>query len=61
MSQELLSKLSTNHIDDLSSSRNEPDWLKDYRKNSLSIYVDMPIETSPLYNKYTDAKKNESF
>ena len=57
MSQEILSKLSVNHIDDLSSSRNEPDWLKDYRKNSLSIYDDMPIETSPLYNKYTDAKK----
>ena len=36
---------------------NEPDWLKDYRKNSLSIYDSLPIELSPLYNKYTDAKK----
>jgi Fe-S cluster assembly protein SufB len=52
-----LSKLSTSHIDEISSSRNEPDWLKDYRKNSLSIYDSLPIEMSPLYNKYTDAKK----
>ena len=52
-----LSKLNTSHIDDISSSRNEPDWLKDYRKTSLSVYDSLPIEMSPLYNKYTDAKK----
>ena len=57
MSQELLSKLNTSHIEEISSSRNEPDWLKDYRKNSLSVYDNLPIETSPLYNKYTHAKK----
>ena len=57
MSQESLSKLNTSHIDEISSSRNEPEWLKDYRKNSLSIYDSLPIEMSPLYNKYTDAKK----
>jgi len=38
MSQEILSKLNTAHIDEISSSRNEPEWLKDYRKNSLSVY-----------------------
>ena len=57
MSQEILSKLNTAHIEEISSSRNEPEWLKDYRKNSLSVYDNLPIETSPLYNKYTDAKK----
>ncbi|MGY5149825.1 MAG: Fe-S cluster assembly protein SufD [Candidatus Nitrosopumilus sp. bin_68KS] len=57
MSQEALSKINTNHIDEISSSRNEPEWLKDYRKNSLSIYDSLPLEMSPLYNKYTDAKK----
>jgi len=57
MSQELLSKLDVNHIEKISSSLNEPDWLKEYRKNSLSIYDELPIEISPLYNKYTDAKK----
>ncbi|WP_316505875.1 Fe-S cluster assembly protein SufD [Nitrosopumilus sp.] len=57
MSQEILSKLNSSHIDEISSSANEPDWLKDYRKNSLSVYESLPIEMSPLYNKYTDAKK----
>ena len=57
MSQQILSKLNTSLIDEISSSRNEPNWLKDYRKNSLSIYDSLPIEMSPLYNKYTDAKK----
>ena len=57
MSQETLSKLDTSHIDEISSSGNEPDWLKDYRKDSLSVYDSLPIEMSPLYNKYTDAKK----
>ena len=54
MSQEL-SKLNSAHIDEI--SQNDPDWLKEYRKNSLSLYDTLPIETSPLYNKYTDAKK----
>lgn len=57
MSQAILSKLSTADIDELSSSRNEPGWLKDYRKSSLIIYDGLPLELSPLYNKYTDAKK----
>ena len=57
MSQETLSKIGPSHIDQISSSKNEPDWLKDYRKNSFSVYDSLPIEMSPLYNKYTDAKK----
>lgn len=52
-----LSALDAGHVEGISSSRNEPDWLRDYRKNSLSIYDSLPIEISPLYNKYTDAKK----
>jgi len=52
-----LSQINSRHVEEISSSRNEPDWLKNYRKNSLSIYESLPIETSPLYNKYTDAKK----
>ena len=57
MSQLALSTIGSNHIDEISSSKNEPDWLKEYRKNSLSVYETLPIETSPLYNKYTDAKR----
>ena len=52
-----LSTISIGHIDEISSSKNEPNWLKEYRRNSLSVYESIPIETSPLYNKYTDAKK----
>ncbi len=57
MSQQALSSINASHIDEISSSRNEPDWLKEYRKNSLSIYEGLPLETSSLYTKYTDAKK----
>ena len=57
MSQEILSKLNSSHIDNICTSHNEPDWLKEYRKKSLAIYDQLPIEVSPLYNKYTDAKK----
>ena len=57
MSQETLSTISSGHIDQISSSKNEPDWLKDYRQDSFTVYDSLPIEMSPLYNKYTDAKK----
>jgi len=57
MSQLALSTISSTHIEEISSSKNEPDWLKEYRKNSLSIYNELPLEISPLYNKYTDAKR----
>ncbi|MBM3910439.1 MAG: SufD family Fe-S cluster assembly protein [Thaumarchaeota archaeon] len=57
MQQLALSTLSSYHIDEISTSKNEPSWLKEYRKKSLSIYQGLPLETSPLYNKYTDAKK----
>src|SRR3972149_6451631 len=52
-----LSTIGFRHIDEISSSKNEPDWLKEYRKNSLSVHQKLPLETSPLYNKYTDANK----
>lgn len=50
-----LKALSRSHVDELSSSWDEPAWLKEYRRASLSAYATMPVETSPLYNKYTDA------
>ena len=57
MSQETLSRINTSHIDEISSSGGEPGWLNDYRRTSLSLYNSLPLEMSPLYNKYTDAKK----
>lgn len=52
-----LSTITTTHVDDISTSKSEPDWLKRYRKNSFTIYQTLPPEVSPLYNKYTDAKR----
>ena len=57
MSQLTLSSLDSSLIEEISSKRNEPNWLKEYRKNSLSVYHDLPAEVSPLYNKYTDARR----
>ena len=57
MEQIALSSIQDSLIEEISSSKNEPDWLKEYRKNSLSIYEGLPVEVSPLYNKYTDAKR----
>jgi Fe-S cluster assembly protein SufB/Fe-S cluster assembly protein SufD len=52
-----LSTINNTHVDELSSSKNEPEWLKQYRKNAFLIYQGLPPEVSPLYNKYTDAKR----
>jgi len=57
MSQLALSSIDSSLIEEISSKKNEPSWLKEYRKNSLSIYHDLPAEVSPLYNKYTDARR----
>jgi len=57
MSQLTLSSIDSSLVEEISSKRNEPDWLKEYRKYSLSIYRDLPVEVSPLYNKYTDARR----
>ena len=57
MSQLALSSIDSSLIEEISSKNNEPNWLQEYRKNSLSIYHDLPAEVSPLYNKYTDARR----
>jgi Fe-S cluster assembly protein SufB/Fe-S cluster assembly protein SufD len=50
-----LSTIGPKAVDDISHTYNEPDWLRKHRRNSLSIYEELPMETSPLYTKYTDA------
>lgn len=57
MTSQILSKLNRAMVQEISSSKNEPDWLGKYRMDSLSVYDGMPVETSPLYTKYTDAQK----
>ena len=56
MSRVALSAINSGNIGQIMSG-DEPSWLAEYRKNSLSVYEELPIETSPLYGKYTDAKK----
>ncbi|MDP6897958.1 MAG: Fe-S cluster assembly protein SufD, partial [Candidatus Nitrosopelagicus sp.] len=55
--EQTLSSIQNSLVEEISSSKNEPQWLKEYRKNSLNIYNELPPEVSPLYNKYTDAKR----
>ena len=55
--EQTLSSIQSSLVEEISSSKNEPQWLKEYRKNSLSIYNELPAEVSPLYGKYTDAKR----
>jgi len=55
--EQTLSSIQNSLLDEISSSKNEPEWLKEYRKNSLNIYNELPAEVSPLYGKYTDAKR----
>lgn len=55
MSQQALSSINSSLIDEISSG--DPDWLRSYRRDSLAVYERLPLETSPLYNKYTDAKR----
>ncbi len=57
MSSFVLSNLELNQVEEISSANNEPSWLKEYRKNSFSIYRELPPEVSPLYNKYSDTNK----
>lgn len=52
-----LSTIGSDTINDISSAHREPSWLREHRSNSLAIYEDLPIETSPLYTKYTDAER----
>src|SRR5574341_809661 len=57
MTSFVLSKLGSDHIDEISAANNEPTWLKDYRKNSFVIYIELPEDVSTLYNKYSYANK----
>lgn len=57
MSSFNLSKLGSNHIEEISEANNDPVWLREYRKNAFAIFEQLPPEVSPLYNKYSDANK----
>lgn len=52
-----LSTINGAHVEEISAAKNEPQWLKQYRKDAFTAYLELPPEVSPLYNKYTDAKR----
>ena len=52
-----LSELDESHIDAISTQGRDPQWLQEYRRSSFEAYGRLPLETSPLYNKYTDARR----
>lgn len=45
------------YVERASSLAGEPAWLADYRRSAMSVYERLPIETSPLYGKYTEAAR----
>lgn len=45
------------YVERISALAGEPAWLADYRRSAASAYERLPIETSPLYGKYTEAAR----
>ena len=52
-----LAGLDGGRIEGLSEGAGEPGWLRKLRADSLAVYEGLPLETSPLYTKYTDARR----
>ncbi len=50
--EQKLSSIQNSLVEEISSSKNEPQWLKEYRKNSLNIYNELPAEVGIVkYNQ----------
>lgn len=52
-----LAEIDAAYVERISSLAGEPSWLADYRRSAASAYERLPIETSPLYGKYTEAAR----
>ena len=50
-----LSSIDAAYAERLSRAAGEPAWLADYRRSAAAAYARLPVETSPLYGKYTEA------
>ena len=62
MSQLALSSLDSSLIEEISSKRNEPNWLKEYRKNYYVKNKDKLMEYQKTYQKtYKDKKNTEKY
>jgi Fe-S cluster assembly protein SufB len=54
MSELTLKQATDQYIRSLAESRQEPEWLREFRVKSLSLFRKLPAETSNLYTKYVD-------
>jgi Fe-S cluster assembly protein SufB/Fe-S cluster assembly protein SufD len=49
-----------NRVIELSKRFHEPDWLSRFRLNAFQYFLKLPLETSPLYTKYTSVSAFDS-
>ncbi len=54
MSELTLTQATDQYIRSLVESRQEPEWLREFRIKSLSLFRKLPAEISNLYTKYVD-------
>ena len=52
-----LSQVDSNYVKNISRENSEPAWMSEMRVTAFSKYNSLPFETSPLYSKYSDAKR----
>lgn len=52
-----LAGIGSEYVEQMIELGGEPSWLADYRRSAASAYGRLPIETSPLYGKYTEAAR----
>ena len=52
-----LAGIGPEYVERMIALAGEPAWLADYRRSAVSAYERLPIETSPLYGKYTEAAR----
>ena len=53
MSQAAIGHFSEELVRNVSSSRNEPSWLTDFRLSAFREFASLPEEVNPLYTKYS--------
>jgi len=54
MSELTLTQATDQYIRSLVESRQQPEWLQEFRIKSLNLFRKLPAETSNLYTKYVD-------
>ena len=52
-----LSQVDSNYVKNISRENSEPAWMSEMRETAFSKYNSLPFEVSPLYSKYSDAKR----